>query len=140
MKKTKKKSNKKIKKFPIVVSVVVIIILLTTTIYFLSPYNVTNDEYHTNNKLLGTDRLDAQTSLINIVKNYIDGSEDIKEYVNNNNVEKLTISDLRDNFSIDIYEFENSEYDCDIDNTSIKFKDGYDDQTILLACKAFMLD
>ena len=99
-KKKKKKTNKKIKNISIIASLGILVILLAITIYFLKPFS--NDKEIINNTLSGTERMDAQTSLVNIVKTYLN-EEKIKEYVNNNNIDKLTISDLRDNFAIDIY-------------------------------------
>ena len=140
MKKTKRKNKKikKIKNISIIASVGILAILLAITIYFLSPIKTLDIEK--NNKLSGVERVEAQASLINIIQSYINSSKGIEDYVNNNNIERLTISDLRDNFSIDIHEFENSKYECDINGTSINFEDNYDKQTILLACKAFLLD
>ena len=137
MKKTRK-NKKKNKNVSIIASIGILVILLAITIYFLSPWKLVDKEM--DNNLYGVERSEAQASLINIIQDYIKSANGIEDYVNNNNIDKLTISDLRDNFSVDIHEFENSKYDCDINKTSIKFNDSYDKQTILLACKALLLD
>lgn len=138
MKKLNKRKRRKIKNMSIIASLGILAILLAVTIYFLSPCKLVDKG--NNNNLSGVERSEAQASLINIIQSYIKASNGIEDYVNKNNIDKLTISDLRNNFAIDIKEFENSEYGCDINGTSIRFEDSYDKQTILLACKAFLLD
>ena len=138
----KRKLKKKIKHMSmyicLTISLIIIIPIFIITLKHEGLKNVEPDNISTN--LQGMDRIDAQESLTNIIKEYLENTPNIKEYIEQNSIENISLKELKDKFNIDTSAFENTKYGCSLENTSINFNGSYDKKVILLACDAFLID
>ena len=136
-----KKISKKRKYFSIESCLIICLIILIPVIIF-SLTNSKKEEVKedTLSSIKGLDRMNAQTSLTSIIKKYLEETPKIKEYVEKNSIESITLKTIKEEFKVDTTSFENSKYGCSLEDTLINFNGSYDNQVILLACDAFLLD
>ncbi len=136
-----KKISKKRKYFSIESCLIICLIILIPVIIF-SLTNSKKEEVKedTLSSIKGLDRMNAQTSLTSIIKKYLEETPKIKEYVEKNSIENITLKTIKEEFKVDTTSFENSKYGCSLEDTLINFNGSYDNQVILLACDAFLLD
>ena len=118
--KKKKNINKNIKKnIPIIASVCVLVILIAITLIFLTPFKFEDNKENNDN-------------------NPTDNSNNLLG--EKNEIKNLSLKELKEKFNVNTSDFENTNYGCSIENTSINFNGSYEDQVILLACDAFLID
>ena len=136
-----KKISKKRKYFSIESCLIICLIILIPVIIF-SLTNSKKEEVKedTLSSIKGLDRMNAQTSLTSIIKKYLEETPKIKEYVEKNSIENITLKTIKEEFKVDTTSFENSKHGCSLEDTLINFNGSYDNQVILLACDAFLLD
>ena len=136
-----KKISKKRKYFSIESCLIIcLIILIPVIIFTLTNSKKEEVKEDTLSSIKGLDRMNAQTSLTSIIKKYLEETPKIKEYVEKNSIENITLKTIKEEFKVDTTSFENSKYGCSLEDTLINFNGSYDNQVILLACDAFLLD
>ena len=143
MKKTNRMKimNKKNKYFSLESCLIIcLIILMPILIFSLTSPKKEEIQEDTISSIKGLDKMNAQTSLTSIIKKYLEETPKLKEYVEKNAVENITLKSMKEDFNVDTTDFENQKYGCSLEDTSINFNGSYDNQVILLACDVFLLD
>ena len=128
---------KKIDKRVLIGIGIIIIIIIGVSLFFIFR---NKDKGINTNKLNDEEIVKGQEEVTNIIHGYVDNISNIKEYAKDNSKVEFSIKELRGIFNIDTNSFKKSKYDCNEDNTFIKYDDNYDNYSIILDCKAFYLE
>ena len=122
------------KKYVLIVIIFVIIIIISSSVLI-----ILHNKSQTS-KLTREETVKAQEEVVNLVRNYVNGIENIKEYAQKNSKIEFTIKELKGIFEIDTSTFENLKYDCNENNSFIKYNNDYTKYQVILDCKTFKLD
>lgn len=137
--------NKK-KLILIILLVIIILVIAIISISLINkknniPDNIPNDnQEELKTPILGEERLNGQTKVVSVIKKYVDSIKNLNEYAKTNNLKEVSLKKLSDEFKFDLKEFNNLEYECQSETTTISFNETYDDYTISLDCKSFYLE
>ena len=116
---------------------IIIIIIIGISLFFILK---NKDKGINTDKLNDEEIVKGQEEVTNIIHSYVDNISNIKEYAKDNSKVEFSIKELRGIFNIDTNSFKDSKYDCNEDNTFIKYDDDYNNYSIILDCKAFYLE
>ena len=135
----KKRENKKI--IIIVVAILLLCIVGIVAYLFFKDDGVSNGLIGSDKpgqekveSISGKERINAQAEIVDIIKKYVDNNKNILQHAKNNKLVSISIKDLKEDFKIDITEFESLSYNCDSSKKNIKFKDNYSNYYITLNC------
>lgn len=137
------KNKKKLILITLIVLIVIIALIICINVF---RKDLANDKEEITKKaeiqmpVLGEDRLDGQTKAVELVKKYLKNINNLNEYAKNNNLRYVSLEKLSKDFKFDIKEYENLEYECIGETTTISFEEDYSDYTISIDCKKFYLD
>ena len=83
---------------------------------------------------LGAERTKIQNEILEIVENCLKEQTKIEEYLNMKNTRRITMQDLKEEVKIDISKFEELNYGCNNDLTTISYEDDFSTHSITLTC------
>ena len=126
------------KKIIIIIAILIVFLIVTTILYFLIFHRPKEEEIIYNNNQ--ETKMSKQEKVTDLINNYVDNNPEIFNYAKNNNLEQLTLLELKNILKIDISEFNELPYKCNEEETFIKFEDNYSKYFIVIACDEFLLN
>lgn len=130
----------KLKDKKVLVGIGIILVIIIAIIVYFAVTKDKDEEGIDTSKLNNEEVVKGQEEVTNLIKGYVDGISNIKEYARDNSKVEFSIKELKGIFNIDTSSFDKLKYHCNEDNTFIKYDDDYNNYTVILDCSDFYLE